>query len=203
MSIQTNEAVMERTAFMLPTMMDDTFTSEEFEDMEGLQMSFQRVKIPGGGVLQFEMVGDNPDNPEYVRNLEGVILYRRTQGLSSSDCLAVVAAGNAVTAVVSAFVANSVMLCDDLPAVFAGHHIFTRIAFGLILIVVGLAAAEAQGWASDLQHTITGHPMQIGHGGVVATFIVWVVHGTLCGHQNIRKLLSVTLGLPEIRRPLT
>lgn len=131
MSIQTNEAVMERTAFMLPTMMDDTFTSEEFEDMEGLQMSFQRVKIPGGGVLQFEMVGDNPDNPEYVRNLEGVILYRRTQGLSSSDCLAVVAAGNAVTAVVSAFVANSVMLCDDLPAVFAGHHIFTRIAFGL------------------------------------------------------------------------
>ena len=43
--------------------------------MEGLQLTMQRVKIPGGGNLQFEIRGDDPDNPDYERKLVGVILY--------------------------------------------------------------------------------------------------------------------------------
>ena len=38
-------------------------------------MSFQRVKIPAGGTLQFEMPSDDPDNPDYEKNLVGVILH--------------------------------------------------------------------------------------------------------------------------------
>lgn len=43
--------------------------------MDGLQLGFQRVKIPSGGQIQFELPGDDPDNPEYVKYLEGVIIY--------------------------------------------------------------------------------------------------------------------------------
>ncbi len=78
MSIQTSEALVERTAFMLPDMVESDFSNEDFEDMEGLQMSFQRVKIPGSGGLQFEMPGDDPENPEFIRTVEGVILYNHS-----------------------------------------------------------------------------------------------------------------------------
>lgn len=43
--------------------------------MDGLQLTMQRVKIPGGGNLQFEIRSDDPDNPDYERKLVGVILY--------------------------------------------------------------------------------------------------------------------------------
>ena len=38
-------------------------------------MSFPRVKIPGGGSLQFEIPSDDPENPDYTKYIEGVILY--------------------------------------------------------------------------------------------------------------------------------
>lgn len=44
------------------------------EEMEGLQVSFDRVKIPSGGQLAFEVPGDDPDNPEVVKELVGVIV---------------------------------------------------------------------------------------------------------------------------------
>lgn len=77
MNTQTT-AMMERTSFLLPDVADvDTgFTKEELaEDIEGLQLGFQRVKIPSGGQLQFELPGEDPDNPDYSKTLEGVILY--------------------------------------------------------------------------------------------------------------------------------
>lgn len=62
--------------FLLPDMAAGEFDQEDIaEDMDGLSMGFQRVKIPGGGVLTFEMAGDDPENPEYVKNITGVILY--------------------------------------------------------------------------------------------------------------------------------
>ena len=62
---------------MLPTAMPEAeFTQEELaEDMEGLQISFPRVKIPAGGALQFEIPSDDPENPDYAKNLVGVILF--------------------------------------------------------------------------------------------------------------------------------
>ena len=75
-SMMTNEALAERTAFTIPELAASTFTSADLaDDMDGLQLSFQRAKIPGGGVLQFEMPGDDPENPDYEQTLEGVILF--------------------------------------------------------------------------------------------------------------------------------
>lgn len=63
--------------FRLPAVVDGAeFTSDDLaEDMDGLQFKFQRVKIPSGGALQFEMPGGDPENPEYARTIDGVILF--------------------------------------------------------------------------------------------------------------------------------
>ena len=74
-------AMVEKKNFMLPEMLDGDFTSEELaDDYEGLQLSFPRVKIPAGGALQFEIPSDNPEDPDYARTLEGVILYSHSTG---------------------------------------------------------------------------------------------------------------------------
>ena len=76
MSIQNNTAVDVYQNFALPTALDSDFSSEDLaDDMVGLQLTMQRVKIPGGGNLQFEIRSDDPDNPDYERKLVGVILY--------------------------------------------------------------------------------------------------------------------------------
>ena len=76
MSIQNNTAVDVYQDFILPTALDSDFSSEDLaDDMDGLQLTMQRVKIPGGGNLQFEIRSDDPDNPDYERKLVGVILY--------------------------------------------------------------------------------------------------------------------------------
>ena len=62
--------------FLLPTMTEGEFSKEELaDDMEGMQLTFQKVKIPGGGALQFELPTDNPDDPDYAKYLTGMILY--------------------------------------------------------------------------------------------------------------------------------
>ena len=75
MNNQVNEAMMERK-FVLPQMVESSFTAAELsEDMDGLRLSFPKVKIPGGGALQFEIPSDDPDNPDYAKTLEGVIIF--------------------------------------------------------------------------------------------------------------------------------
>lgn len=71
-----NNALMEQEKFLLPTMAESDFSQEELsEDMDGLQMNFQRIKIPAGGMVQFEMPSDDPENPDYIKTVEGVILF--------------------------------------------------------------------------------------------------------------------------------
>ena len=52
-------AANEQNKFLLPAMVEGDFSRDEIaEDADGLQMmSFQRVKIPAGGALQFEVPG--------------------------------------------------------------------------------------------------------------------------------------------------
>ncbi|MFR2851800.1 MAG: hypothetical protein ACLTD4_09000 [Hungatella sp.] len=58
---QNTTALMENEKFVLPAMVESEFSSEELaEDMDGLQMSFQRVKIPAGGTIRFELPSDDP-----------------------------------------------------------------------------------------------------------------------------------------------
>lgn len=46
------------------------------EEMDGLgSIPFDRVKIPSGGGLTFELPGDDEDNPETEKEITGVILY--------------------------------------------------------------------------------------------------------------------------------
>lgn len=44
------------------------------ENMQGVAPEFPRVKIPSGGGISFEIPGDNPDEPDSVKELEGVVL---------------------------------------------------------------------------------------------------------------------------------
>lgn len=45
------------------------------EEMEGLTLSFDRIKIPAGGGLAYEVPSDNPDNPDMAKEFNAVILY--------------------------------------------------------------------------------------------------------------------------------
>lgn len=68
--------ITERTNFILPNTIDGEFTNDELaDDYAGVQLKFQRIKIPSGGTLQFEIPSDDPENPDYIRNIEGIILY--------------------------------------------------------------------------------------------------------------------------------
>lgn len=44
------------------------------EEMDGLTIEFDRVRIPSGGGLAFEVPGDDPDNPDTVKEIVGVIV---------------------------------------------------------------------------------------------------------------------------------
>lgn len=45
------------------------------EEMAGLNISFDRIKVPSGGGLAYEVPGDNPEEPELEKEFEAVILY--------------------------------------------------------------------------------------------------------------------------------
>lgn len=48
------------------------------EELEGMEVSFDRVKIPAGGALYFELPLDDPENPETLKEVSGVILHHHT-----------------------------------------------------------------------------------------------------------------------------
>ncbi len=62
--------------FVFPSMIENDFSTEDLgDDFAGLRMSFQRIKIPGGGIPQFEIAGDNPEEPDYVKTIVGIIIH--------------------------------------------------------------------------------------------------------------------------------
>lgn len=83
MAYMNNEALVAQENFLLPGLSVDNaeFTQEDLaEDRDGIQLSLPRVKIPAGGALQFELPGTNPEDPDYAKTLEGVILYSHAAG---------------------------------------------------------------------------------------------------------------------------
>lgn len=83
MGINNNNALMESdNNFHLPNWVNEAdFSNDDLADeMAGLQLNFQRVKIPTGGNLQFEIPSDDPEDPDYVKTIEGVILYNHAAG---------------------------------------------------------------------------------------------------------------------------
>lgn len=70
------EALREQFPFTLPALVESDFSADDLAaDMDGLNLSFPRVKIPAGGSIQFELPTDDPDNPEYSRTLVGVLIH--------------------------------------------------------------------------------------------------------------------------------
>lgn len=59
--------------FDLPVLSDD-MAAAMAEEMDGLQLSFPRIKIPSGGGLAFEVPGDDPENPDTEKEIVGVIV---------------------------------------------------------------------------------------------------------------------------------
>ncbi len=45
------------------------------EEMAGLDLTFDKIKVPSGGGVTFEMPTDDPDSPDTVKEFSGVILY--------------------------------------------------------------------------------------------------------------------------------
>lgn len=79
---QENNLMETYKNFNLPEVTAETdFSNEELaDDMAGLQLNFQRVKIPSGGALQFELPGEDPENPDYAKTIEGIILFNHASG---------------------------------------------------------------------------------------------------------------------------
>ena len=45
------------------------------EEMDGLTPTFDRIKIPSGGGISYEVPGDDPSSPDTVKEFKAVILY--------------------------------------------------------------------------------------------------------------------------------
>lgn len=69
----SNEIVKQENTFAIaPSDMDDDFA----EEMQGLNITFERIKAPSGGGLAFEVPGENPDEPEMQKEFEAVVIHQ-------------------------------------------------------------------------------------------------------------------------------
>jgi len=66
------------------------------EEMQGLNLTFDRIKVPSGGGIAYEVPSDNPDEPDTKKEIKAVILYHHpvhayykekfTGGNEAPDC---------------------------------------------------------------------------------------------------------------------
>ena len=59
--------------FELPILTEEVREAME-EELDGMNLSFGRVKMPSGGGLTFELPGEDENNPEIVTEIVGVIV---------------------------------------------------------------------------------------------------------------------------------
>lgn len=69
------------------------------EEIAGLNITFDRIKVPSGGGLAFEVPGDNPDEPDLQKEFKAVIVYHHpihsyykekyTGGNEAPDCASI------------------------------------------------------------------------------------------------------------------
>lgn len=87
----SNDIVKRDNQFIANTDMNDLQ-----EEMAGLSITFDKIKVPSGGGLAFEVPGDNPDEPDLQKEIKAVILYHHpmlsyykekyTGGSEAPDC---------------------------------------------------------------------------------------------------------------------
>ena len=93
-TMKKNEIATTNSAFM--ALKDFNLNDALSEELSGLSGSFERIKIPAGGMTVFEIPGENPDSPETVKEFSAVILHHHplyayytdkyTGGSNPPDC---------------------------------------------------------------------------------------------------------------------
>jgi len=74
------EEIRKEDNFLLPQMNlsegEGGFSADELgADVDGMSLGFQRIKIPAGGALQFEIPSGDPENPDYEKTIVGVVMH--------------------------------------------------------------------------------------------------------------------------------
>ena len=64
-------AVVNENAFAVST----DLSASLGEEMAGLSLTFDRIKVPSGGGIAYEVTSDNPDEPDLKKEIKAVILY--------------------------------------------------------------------------------------------------------------------------------
>lgn len=87
----SNEIVKKEEQFVANTNMDDLQ-----DELAGMSITFDKIKVPSGGGLAFEVPGINPDEPDLQKEIKAVILYHHpmlsyykekyTGGSEAPDC---------------------------------------------------------------------------------------------------------------------
>lgn len=75
-------AIIEK--FELPAL-NDNMAAAMSDELDGLPLTFPRVRIPSGGGLTFEIPGDDPENPDTEREIVGVIVDHHPVNVYWSD----------------------------------------------------------------------------------------------------------------------
>jgi len=92
--MKNNELATTNSAYMA---LKDFNLSDAFsEELAGLTGSFERIKIPAAGTTVFEIPGENPDEPEALKEFSAVIIHHHplhayytekyTGGSNPPDC---------------------------------------------------------------------------------------------------------------------
>ena len=68
-------AVIDSFDLTLDSSIMDVMAEELGEDA---QIPYDRIKIPSGGSTAFEIPGDDPDNPDIAKEIEGIIVYAQS-----------------------------------------------------------------------------------------------------------------------------
>jgi hypothetical protein len=66
-------ALIDEKAISLPALNKELLASMQ-EEMEGMDLAFDRIKIPSGGGIAYEVPGDDPENPDAEKEVFGVII---------------------------------------------------------------------------------------------------------------------------------
>jgi hypothetical protein len=71
----TVPAVTTENTFALQNTQTDAYK----EELDGFELTFDRIKVPSGGGLVYELPGDNPDEPTIAKEFKAVVLYHRQE----------------------------------------------------------------------------------------------------------------------------